>query len=203
MVDGPQQVSSQGFHSSDAALSELDEVVNEDVCVSHGSGVDAVGRWTVGLGFVRSRELRVQRVETVGRGLVVGSSSEGFGREVVPARGWLFQAVSCEFPGSGREVLVRDVCYCFGHDAEGRRRLGPSHRARHGDGDELRFPFVLGQDDGQAWAVGRLEEHAVEPIFDIVFGQIDWPELRVGVSDSPQDSMECSAELHGFWRSVR
>lgn len=87
------------------------------------------------------------------------------------------------------EVAVGEVGDCFGHDAECRRGLPPAHRARHRDGHELRFSFVLGEDDGEARTVGGLEEHAVEPVLDVVLGEVDRTELGVRVSDALEHSV--------------
>ena len=84
--------------------------------------------------------------------------------------GRLFQAVLGHVSRSISKVLVGDVSHCFGHDAKGQRRLRLSHGAGKRDGDQLGLAFVLGQDDGQAEAVGRIEEHAVEPVLDVMLG---------------------------------
>ena len=48
-----------------------------------------------------------------------------------------------------------------------------------------------------------MEEHAVEPVLDVMFAASDRAKLRVGVSDQVEESDEGSAELHSFRGSVR
>jgi hypothetical protein len=48
--------------------------------------------------------------------------------------------------GVGVNGLVCKVAYSLRHDAEGGWRLDPPHGASKGGGDELRFPFKLGED---------------------------------------------------------
>ena len=57
--------------------------------------------------------------------------------------------------------------------------MDPAHGV---DGYKGFFPSIAGKDDGQAKAVSSPEEHAVESIFDVMFGQVDGAMSRVRVA---------------------
>ena len=76
------------------------------------------------------------------------------------------------------------------------------HGASHGYAHQLRFAFVAWQDDGQPEAGQRLQEQAVEPVFEVELGGLGWAELGVCVADEPEDSGQGASELHCFRRGV-
>ena len=81
--------------------------------------------------------------------------------------------------------------------------MPPSHCRGHRDGHELWFVLVPREYQGEAWAVLRSEEHAVEPVLDVVLAESRRAELRVGMSYLIEDTVEGTSELHGFGGSMR
>ena len=71
------------------------------------------------------------------------------------------------------EGLAGYVADGFGHGTECGRRLDPPHGACQGDPDELRFAYILREDEAQSEAVQCFEEEAVEAVLDVSFGGTD------------------------------
>jgi hypothetical protein len=120
LIDGVQQVPAQGLQAPGASLSELDEVVDEDVGVADGALVGAVGRSGDGDGCVRRRRRgpeRTQGGQACGGCAVLWFSRLGDGRQVVEATGGLFQSVRSDGARTLGEVGVGEVGHGFGHGA--------------------------------------------------------------------------------------
>jgi hypothetical protein len=86
----------------------------------------------------------------------------------------------------GIDGMVGKVTYCFGHDTEGRWGLDLSRGAGKGAGNELRFPFEFGENQGKTKAVQGLEEKLGEPILEVLFVCLWQAEFWVGMSDEPE-----------------
>ena len=64
--------------------------------------------------------------------------------------------------------MVSKIADSLRHDTESGWRLYPSHGGGHGNCDQLWFSFILREHQSEAGAVGGIQEHAVEAIFDVV-----------------------------------
>jgi hypothetical protein len=102
--------------------------------------------------------------------------------EIVRDGGVGFEAVWLGRSRASCRLLVGNVGDGLGHGAAGRGRLDPPHGCRQGDGDELLFPVVLGEDDGESGTVGGLQGQAVERVLDVELAQVHRAIARVSMS---------------------
>ena len=88
-----------------------------------------------------------------------------------------------EFLGLARKSWFVTSAVVSRHGRESWRGHGPTHGAGHRDGHQGFLPGISRRHYCQLWAVVGLEEHAVEAVFDVVFGQPDRSVSRVCVSN--------------------
>ena len=204
-VDGPEEVRAEGAEATGAALAELDEVVDEDIGLTDGALKRDVAR-VVHRRLGRSRVRCTGELAQLAHGVLVVLTPVHRNRvavDLVAGGSWGLEPVRVERRGLSAEGGVGEVSYRFGHGAEARRGLRPTHGTRHRDGHELVFVGIAREDDGEARGVRSAQEHAVESVLDVVLGQVDRAVLGVRVAYAAHNAEECAAELHGFRGSAR
>jgi hypothetical protein len=127
-------------------LGHLDKVVDEHVRVSKGLVERAVGRRGSFFGFCWQCLGSRHGCERLVGKVVFLCERAGFPGHIVVVQGSGFLVKAMRFGGGVFvDVGVGDVANGFGHDAEGWRRLDPTHGAGERNGNELGFSFVFGQ----------------------------------------------------------
>jgi hypothetical protein len=183
-VDGFKKVSLDLVEMLGASLGYLDEVINEDISGSQGPVERPVGR---GRRLYREHLYPRERLENgVSFGFVSGSWAWFPGYLVVVLGCSFFVKLMRRSDGVRANSLVGEVTYGFGHDTEGGLRLDPSHEAGEWDGNELRLPFKLGKDHGEAQTVQGLEEELVEAILEVLLVALWRAKFWVDMSDQPE-----------------
>ena len=202
LVHCVEQVSSEHAQTEFPTLSDLDEVIDEHVRDSNGSLERPVGRTDL-FYVIIGDSCRRQSLQRERGGVIFVTPRQSFPRQVVQVFSLRFESVVFTRPGRGSETFVRQISYGLGHDAEGGGRLCPPHRAGQWYGEELFFPFVRGQDDGQAGALAGVQVHPVESVLDVVLREKGRSELRVGVAREVEHPGKRAAKLHGLRWCVR
>jgi hypothetical protein len=204
-IDGVEKVVPKAVHAAGAALSDLDEIVHEDVCCAYWSLEGPVGGGSAVFWLWRERDDARDRGQgCVSLQVVWLWGSRGAGADiVVHGPGQSGEAVWFCVEWVGLEPGVGHITDGFRHGGESRRRLDPAHGACQRDPDHLGLSFEFGQQQSESETVVRVEGHLVEAILEVVLATADRSIARVGVSSQVEHSVQGSAKLHGLRRSVR